>query len=372
VYDPEGEAVTVPPPEVNYPDGGRNPFFANDFYIDSITMETLPQGKGAGAAHVNSTLKFTVVEPNGITLLDRLYDAVKNTVPVDASGKVNYGSVDYLMVIRFYGYNQQGQLVYPISGTPDPEGTSDSAASIEKFIPFKLKQLNWGVGSKLVSYEWDCAPSGYIIGGYTARGTIPYDVQLTDTTVGGLLGGSAKYATGTAPNDRPGQTTTTTTAATTYSNPTDARLAAGTQTAIAGTTGQAARANEIIAGRKDFAEKAAILGAQGAYRTAQFGENAGGAAFGNPSITRQGITAGATQLLPAGSPAAPTDGTGGTVGTVAEEIGNGPPKLPNTGRPITPGSLRDIQRQAQLARQNAPGTNPSTTTNPANQKIVKD
>jgi hypothetical protein len=118
--------------------------------------------------------------------------------------------------------------------------------------------------------------------------------------------------------------------------------------------------------------KAAILGAQGAYRTAQFGENAGGAAFGNPSITRQGITAGATQLLPAGSPAAPTDGTGGTVGTVAEEIGNGPPKLPNTGRPITPGSLRDIQRQAQLARQNAPGTNPSTTTNPATQQIVKD
>ena len=118
--------------------------------------------------------------------------------------------------------------------------------------------------------------------------------------------------------------------------------------------------------------KAAVLGAQGAYRTAQFAENAGGAAFGNPSITRQGITAGATQLLPAGSPGVPTDGTGGTVGTVAEEVGNGPPKLPNTGRPITPGSLRDIQRQAQLARQNTPGTNPSTTTNPATQQIVKD
>jgi hypothetical protein len=829
VYDPEGEAVTVPPPEVNYPDGGRNPFFANDFYIDSITMETLPQGKGAGAAHVNTALKFTVVEPNGITLLDRLYDAVKNHAPVDANGKVNYGSAEYLMVIRFYGYNQQGQLVYPISGTPDPEGTSDSAASIEKFIPFKLKQLNWSVGSKLVSYEWDCVPSGYIIGGYTGRGTIPYDIQLTDTTVGGLLGGSAKYATGTAPNDRPGQSTTTTgdfaradraraaapatpttgdfaradraqaavpakadSAPTTKKTITQGLMGAmndfqaklvqdgiysiadryeiefvGTPdmpaTAISGAklqlpnikvdksktgsgnnnpqgidpqkqsvdmvsrsfsivagqqllqaielvirnssyitdqalvvlepngtykpnpnnrnkpmkwftismvatqigdkidplrndyaynikyvvapfrvenfnskyfpistfpgvhksypywfTGQNTavldyqetfnalyaltvsgndpknqsnaqreaytasmaeivkfhydprssessqqadgKSNEIganaaevlysatdlketklkilgdpswimqgsvfrdvmgevmtgksytsgflpdgsvnfdasqvlfeinwqrpedydlstgladpysvtqkkynerlalqsrvylckkvvsefrqgrfeqtlegaiylfpkpdktnaanpaavtsdnvadtgrpaatsglnpgqvlagpeltddqaLAARAAFAAKdsrrldigdggkAAILGAQGAYRTAQFGENAGGAAFGNPSITRQGITAGATQLLPAGSPAAPTDGTGGTVGTVAEEIGNGPPKLPNTGRPITPGSLRDIQRQAQLARQNAPGTNPSTTTNPATQQIVKD
>ena len=102
--------------------------------------------------------------------------------------------------------------------------------------------------------------------------------------------------------------------------------------------------------------------------------NAGGAAFGNPSITRQGITAGAT-LQPAGQPLPPTDGGGGTVGTtsaVEESVGNGPPKLPNTGRPITPGSLRDIQRQAQLARQNASSGNPYSSTNPALQQIVKD
>lgn len=207
VFDPTGGVNTAG--TSNYPDGQRNPFFANDFYIDSITMETLPQGKGAGAAHVNSALKFTVIEPNGITLLDRLYDAVKNIAPTDASGKVNYASADYLMVIRFYGYNQDGQLVYPITGKPDPEGTSDSAATVEKFIPFHIKELRWGVGSKLVSYEWDCVPTGYIIGGYTGRGTIPYDIQLVDSTVGGLLAGDAKYATGTAPNTNPGASTTT-------------------------------------------------------------------------------------------------------------------------------------------------------------------
>ena len=51
-------------------------------------------------------------------------------------------------------------------------------------------------------------PQGQLMGGYTARGSIPYDVQLVDSTVGGLLGGSAKYSSGTAGNTAPGASTT--------------------------------------------------------------------------------------------------------------------------------------------------------------------
>jgi hypothetical protein len=58
---------------------------------------------------------------------------------------------------------------------------------VEKFIPFKIGMLNWSVGSKMVSYEWDCVPGAEIIAGSTVRGTIPYDVQLVNSTVGGLL-----------------------------------------------------------------------------------------------------------------------------------------------------------------------------------------
>jgi hypothetical protein len=189
------------------PDGGRNPFFDNDFYIDSITIENLPPGKSTGSAHNVSGLKFTVVEPNGITLLDRLYDAVANSAPQSADGKVNYTAATYLMVIRFYGYDSEGNLEQ-VRSKPDQEGTSDPSSIIEKFVPFKIKSINWGVGSKLVSYEWDCTPIGQMIAGFASRGTIPYDVQLVDSTVGGLLGGDVAYSNATTSAANPGASTT--------------------------------------------------------------------------------------------------------------------------------------------------------------------
>ena len=189
------------------PDGGRNPFFDNDFYIDSITIENLPPGKATGAAHNITNMKFTVVEPNGITLIDRLRDAVANAAPQDSTGKVNYSVATFLMVMRFYGYDSEGNLEQ-VRGKPDQEGTSDPAAIVEKFFPFRIKEIKWSIGSKLVSYEWICGPVGQRIGGYSSRGTIPYDVQLVDSTVGGLLGGDVKYSNATTSAANPGASTT--------------------------------------------------------------------------------------------------------------------------------------------------------------------
>jgi hypothetical protein len=154
-----------------------------------------------------SALKFTLVEPNGITLLDRLYDAVANSAPQSADGKVNYTAATYLMVIRFYGYDSEGNLEQ-VRSKPDQEGTSDPASVIEKFVPFKIKSINWSVGSKLVSYEWECVPIGQMIAGFASRGTIPYDVQLVDSTVGGLLGGDVTYSNATTSSANPGASTT--------------------------------------------------------------------------------------------------------------------------------------------------------------------
>jgi hypothetical protein len=228
---PPPAAGTESPPSAV--DGGRNPFFDNDFYIDSVTIENVPPGKGTGSAHTISSLKFTVVEPNGITLLDRLYDAVANSAPVGPDGKVNYTAATYLMVIRFYGYDSEGKLEQ-VRSKLDQEGTSDPAAVIEKFIPFKMRGINWGVGSKLVSYEWECVPVGQLIAGYASRGTIPYDVQLVDSTVGGLLGSTVKYSGAAGPAAAPGQSTT---ANANQSNAETQRLAA------AGTPPAPAKAN---------------------------------------------------------------------------------------------------------------------------------
>lgn len=222
--DLEAEGIGFVPganaPGATAPDAGRSPFFPDDFYIDSVTIDNQFPGKQTGAAHMVTNMKFTVIEPAGITLLDRLYEAVQDFAPKDATGAINYTAAQYLMVVRWYGYDQSGKLVRP--GAAGPDGLSDPNAVCEKFVPFIIKKINWSVSNKLVSYDFECGPIGQQIGGTTARGSIPYDIELSDSTVEGLLGGDVKYGTGTSSNANPGASTT---AATNQSDAETARLA---------------------------------------------------------------------------------------------------------------------------------------------------
>lgn len=202
---PLSNAVTSPGEVTSTPNNtaGRNPYFDVDFYIDSLTIDTAFPGKQTQAAHMASELKFTVIEPNGITLLDRMYAAVQDHVPKDGAGKVNYTAVQYLLAIRWYGWDLDGNLIRDVGKT---NNLTDPNAAVEKFFPFKIQKINWSVNNKLVTYDFVCAPVGQTVAGGQARGTIPYDIELTDNTVGGLLGGDAAYNTesvNTAPNTNP-------------------------------------------------------------------------------------------------------------------------------------------------------------------------
>ena len=208
----EGGNQTVAPgvPGSSGPDAGRNPAFSQDFYIDNISFENALPGKQTQTSHMISNLKFTVVEPGNITLLDRIYAAVQDMAQTisSKSKNVNYTATQYLMVIRWYGYDIAGNLMQ-VGAADSNTGLSDPNAVVEKFIPFMIRKVNWSVSNKLVSYEFDCAPVGQIVGGGTRRGTIPYDVELTSRTVGDLLAGSIMYYSGGPGSGQPGASTTT-------------------------------------------------------------------------------------------------------------------------------------------------------------------
>ena len=210
----DGTNSTTPPGGIlgtNDVDAGRNPAFPLDFYIDSITIDNALPGKQTQSPHMVTNLKFTVIEPGNISLLDRIHKAVQDMAQTigESTQTINYTAAAYLMVIRWYGYDINGNLV--AVGAADPNtGLTDPNAVVEKFIPFLIRKINWQVSSKLVTYEFDCAPINQKIAGGTRRGTIPYDVQLTDSNVGKLLGGDLVYASAsppTASTDNPGERT---------------------------------------------------------------------------------------------------------------------------------------------------------------------
>jgi hypothetical protein len=190
----------IPDSQLLFQSGGKaagtgNKFFDNDFYLDNITIETLLPGKFTNGAHYATDIKFTITEPMGITLLDRLKNAVA-AQQTNAAG--SWAVAQYLMKISFFGYDEKGNLVSP--GTPVTAGaTQNSKAVIVKYIPFMIKELNWSVGSKLVSYDFVASPIGQVTAGSSALGTITSDFQITATTVGELFGADPADSAVSAP-----------------------------------------------------------------------------------------------------------------------------------------------------------------------------
>ena len=114
---------------------GRSPLFPVDFYLDDLEMLTKAPGRGTNMPVTTSEIKFKVIEPNGITLINRIYqavaslygpganspeldpgaytDIVKNVKGVNSTPP-NYTAAVYVMGIKFYGYDNNGKLIAPL------------------------------------------------------------------------------------------------------------------------------------------------------------------------------------------------------------------------------------------------------------------
>ena len=189
------------------PVGGRNQFFTNDYYIERIELRSAITGKGTNAAHNINTVKMTVVEPNGITLIGNLDRAVQAYIGSAQGKKTNFAAQMYLLVIRFYGYDDQGNLVR--AGTVAPDGISDRSAFVEKWYPLAINKINFKIANKLVEYEIEATSPSYQVNAGTSRGSIPYNVELSGVTVKDVLSGPAQYTsvttTGGIQNDDSGE-----------------------------------------------------------------------------------------------------------------------------------------------------------------------
>ena len=205
--------------------GDRNQFFPLDYTIDDVVIECLAPGKGTGMPHNAVKLSFTITESNGITLLDNLYQAVQSfnqgRQPTDTaqpqglvvdpsqaqssgSNNQNYASQNYLMVIRFYGYDAEGNLVTS-ANAGGVAGTAGGRAIVEKYIPFQFTNISFKVGAKLVEYNCEAVCPQNVVNTSQGRGVIDFNIELTSTTLQKLFNGNDAY--GQAPTQTPGRDT---------------------------------------------------------------------------------------------------------------------------------------------------------------------
>jgi len=180
--------------------GVRSPAFELDYYIDSIELKSFVTGRAVRLAHNVSEVKMTVVEPNGITFLRNLSAAVQQFFGGKENAVKNFTSQIYLLVIKFYGYDDQGNLVR--GGVASPNISGDPNSFVEKWYPLIIKKVNFKIANKAVEYEIEAAAPPYYINASQGRGTIPYNTEFSGRTVKEILIGAESIVV-------PSSTTTT-------------------------------------------------------------------------------------------------------------------------------------------------------------------
>lgn len=201
----------------------RNQFFPNDYYLDDLEIETFLMGKGTNMSTNAMEIKFKVVEPNGITLIQNLYKAVvsayKNSSAGDLSAATtragavsaqgtagsanqtnltpNYGAAQYCLTIEFYGYDSNGKLVAPATGQYTSNGqfsNTNPQSIIKKYYPFIIQNITFRTVANAIEYNVVASAIPYATGGSQSRGTIPFSFQLSGQTVSQILQGGPRTA----------------------------------------------------------------------------------------------------------------------------------------------------------------------------------
>jgi hypothetical protein len=156
---------------------GRNPFFGLDYYFDNLEIKSVITGKGSNSAHNAAELSFTVTETAAITLIDNLWKAVKGAYK---DSKIPYSAAIYALVIRFYGYDENGKIV-------QASDSDNKNAVVEKIIPFKLADIDFTVSNKLIEYHVKGVAVPYTVGFGTNLGVIKSNIEISGATVKDLL-----------------------------------------------------------------------------------------------------------------------------------------------------------------------------------------
>ena len=169
------------------PAPGRNKFFTNDYYMDDLEIESvITQGSPSNV----SKITFKIVEPNGITLFFNLTNAIREFYKQD---KIGIQDANFVMVIRFFGWDEKGNLITKIAPVPGSPGTTtnNQNAVVVKYFPFNISNITFKNAGKAIEYTVSAYAAGYSYSQSTALGSIPHAFNLVGETVGDLLNGTA-------------------------------------------------------------------------------------------------------------------------------------------------------------------------------------
>lgn len=141
----------------------RNEFFNEDFYFEDCDITTVIAPNDVSRNTNAVELKFTLIEPYGFTLVERLLRVA------DALKSKNYLDMPYLLQIDFFAMDDSGNIVGSIN-------------DLRKRIPIKIIKMDIRVTGKGAEYKITAVPFNHSAYDSTTV-TTPANFEITASTV---------------------------------------------------------------------------------------------------------------------------------------------------------------------------------------------
>lgn len=173
-------------------DGKRAPGFEFDFFIDNLEMVTSLSSKDSNESSLaTERIKFDIYEPYGMTFLKNLVTAAEKVGNsygnVDPQSVSNALSQIFLLTVRFYGYDEKGNVVSTPSSAPGVGDKITDSGLFERVFPIKINELATKLDNKIVRYVVTAAPVNEFIGRSQFKSAIQENLNISGDTVQDIL-----------------------------------------------------------------------------------------------------------------------------------------------------------------------------------------
>lgn len=180
----------------------RAPGFDLDYYIDDLEIVTATNGKESGTSSNVSDIKFKIYEPYGFSFVTKLKmasDKILQYSQLPNMGQMpNAGKQFFILGIKFYGYDSQGNLITDLERGAGSliKTSSNGDGSFSRFYDIIIKDFKFKLDGKMTVYSIECSPVATQTGYGLKHGILKNDVTVTASTVKEALIGDSNTVSG--------------------------------------------------------------------------------------------------------------------------------------------------------------------------------
>lgn len=173
----------------------RAPSFNYDYGIDNLKIKHSLPGKATMKELVISEIEFQIIEPYGFSFISNLRRAsdaiIEHQKKLGSGGPENPSRQFFVLGVRFYGYDANGNVMEPSSKLIDKSGildpSKDSDGIFEFFIDINISDMKFKIDGKSIVYSITAARTSEGAGFSKSKGFIQKDKTVEANTVGMAL-----------------------------------------------------------------------------------------------------------------------------------------------------------------------------------------